>query len=67
MNAYPKLPEFDYIKPETYSEASQFLTSHVGEARPFIGGTDLFVQMRDRLYKPKYLVDVNGGDERAHF
>jgi carbon-monoxide dehydrogenase medium subunit len=60
MNAYPKLPEFDYIKPETYSEASQFLTSHVGEARPFIGGTDLFVQMRDRLYKPKYLVDVKG-------
>jgi carbon-monoxide dehydrogenase medium subunit len=60
MNAYPKLPEFDYIKPETYSEASQFLTSHDGEARPFIGGTDLFVQMRDRLYKPKYLVDVKG-------
>jgi carbon-monoxide dehydrogenase medium subunit len=60
MNAYPMLPEFDYIKPETYSEASQFLTSHVGEARPFIGGTDLFVQMRDRLYKPKYLVDVKG-------
>jgi CO/xanthine dehydrogenase FAD-binding subunit len=60
MNAYPKLPEFDYIKPETYAEASQFLTSHAGEARPFIGGTDLFVQMRDRLYKPKYLVDVKG-------
>jgi carbon-monoxide dehydrogenase medium subunit len=58
MNAYPKLPEFDYIKPETYAEASAFLTTHDGEARPFIGGTDLFVQMRDRLYKPKYLVDI---------
>lgn len=60
MNAYPKLPEFDYVKPETYADAAQFLTTHVGEARPFIGGTDLFVQMRDRLFKPKYLVDVKG-------
>jgi carbon-monoxide dehydrogenase medium subunit len=60
MNAYPKLPEFDYIKPESYQEASQFLASHAGEARPFIGGTDLFVQMRDRIFKPKYLVDIKG-------
>ncbi len=62
MNAYPKLPEFDYVKPESFPEASQFLTAHPGEARPFIGGTDLFVQMRDRLYKPKYLVDIKGLD-----
>jgi CO/xanthine dehydrogenase FAD-binding subunit len=60
MNAYPKLPEFDYVKPESYQEATQFLVSHGGEARPFTGGTDLFVQMRDRLYKPKYLVDIKG-------
>lgn len=58
MKAYPKLPEFDYVKPESYEEATQFLVSHAGEARPFTGGTDLFVQMRDRLYKPKYLVDI---------
>jgi len=62
MNAYPKLPEFDYVRPESYQEACQFLVSHAGEARPFIGGTDLFVQMRDRLYKPKYLVDIKGLD-----
>ncbi|MFN2265454.1 MAG: FAD binding domain-containing protein [Anaerolineales bacterium] len=60
MNAYPKLPEFDYIKPDSYQEASQFLASHAGEARAFIGGTDLFVQMRDRTCKPKYLVDIKG-------
>lgn len=62
MNAYPKLPEFDYIKPASYQEASQFLVSHAGEARPFIGGTDLFVQMRDKMYKPKYLVDIKALD-----
>jgi carbon-monoxide dehydrogenase medium subunit len=60
MNAYPKLPEFDYVRPESIPEACQFLSAHPGEARPFIGGTDLFVQMRDRVYKPKYLVDVKG-------
>ena len=60
MNAYPKLPEFDYIKPETYQEACSFLVAHAGEARPFTGGTDLFVQMRDKLYKPRFLVDIKG-------
>jgi len=60
MNAYPGLPEFDYVKPETFAEASQFLATHPGEARPFLGDTDLFVQMRDRAFKPKYLVDVKG-------
>jgi carbon-monoxide dehydrogenase medium subunit len=60
MNAYPRLPEFDYLKPDTLAEASEFLVTHAGEARPFIGGTDLFVQMRDRVLRPKYLVDVKG-------
>jgi carbon-monoxide dehydrogenase medium subunit len=60
MNAYPGLPEFDYIKPDTYADASEFLISHATEARPFIGGTDLFVQMRDKMLRPKYLVDVKG-------
>ena len=60
MNAYPRLPEFDYLKPDTYAEASEFLVTHAGEARPFIGGTDLFVQMRDRVLRPKFLVDVKG-------
>jgi carbon-monoxide dehydrogenase medium subunit len=58
MNSYPRLPEFEYVKPQTIDEASQFLVSHAGKARPFLGGTDLFVQMRDRAIKPEYLVDV---------
>ena len=58
MNAYPRLPDFEYVKPQTIAEASQFLVTHAGKARPFLGGTDLFVQMRDRALKPQYLVDV---------
>lgn len=60
MIPYPKLPEFTYIKPATAVEASQFLASHPMDARPFLGGTDLFVQMRDRAVETKYLVNVKG-------
>jgi carbon-monoxide dehydrogenase medium subunit len=58
----PGLPEFDYIKPASLMEASQFLAQHVGEARPFMGGTDTFVRMRDGFWKEKYIVDVKNLD-----
>jgi carbon-monoxide dehydrogenase medium subunit len=60
ITAHPGLPEFDYIKPTTLEEASVFLAQHIGEARPFIGGTDTFVRMRDGAWQDKYLVDVKG-------
>jgi CO/xanthine dehydrogenase FAD-binding subunit len=43
----PGLPEFDYLKPTSLTEASQLLAHHAGEARPLLGGTDTFVRMRD--------------------
>ena len=58
INPHPGLPDFQYIKPASLVEANQFLTQHVGEAKPFLGGTDVFVRLRDGLYKDKYLVDV---------
>lgn len=61
--AHPGLPEFDYIKPSSLAEASQFLASHPGESRPLMGGTDIFVRLRDGAWKEnKYLVDVKGLD-----
>ncbi|MBN2257342.1 MAG: xanthine dehydrogenase family protein subunit M [Anaerolineaceae bacterium] len=57
-NAHPGLPEFDYIKPATLAEASQFLVQHENESRPFMGGTDIIVRMRDGFWKDKYLVEV---------
>ena len=62
LEAHPSLPEFDYIKPKTLVEASQFLADHAGEARALLGGTDIFVRMRDGFWKDKYLVDVKGLD-----
>lgn len=58
INAHPELPEFDYVHPSTMTEASRFLFEHAGEAVPFLGGTDIFVCMRDGFICPRYLVDV---------
>ncbi len=58
----PGLPEFDYVKLTSLAAASQFLAEHAGEARPFMGGTDVFVRMRDGFWKEKYIVDVKGLD-----
>jgi len=60
LDSHPTLPEFDYIRPATLVEASQFLGEHASEARPFLGGTDVFVRMRDGFLNPRYLVDVKG-------
>jgi hypothetical protein len=62
ISAHPGLPEFDYIRPKSLAEASRFLADHPGEARPFLGGTDVFVRMRDGVWKEKYLVDVKNLD-----
>ena len=58
INTHPALPEFEYVQPATLVEASEFLASHAAEARPFLGGTDVFVRMRDGFLTPEFLVDV---------
>lgn len=62
IDSHPTLPEFDYIRPTTLLEASQFLVQYGAEARPFLGGTDVFVRMRDGFIEPKYLVDIKNLD-----
>ncbi|MCP4540862.1 MAG: xanthine dehydrogenase family protein subunit M [Chloroflexi bacterium] len=54
----PGLDTFDYVKPTSLSEASRYLAEHDGEARPLMGGTDVFVRMRDGFIHPKILMDV---------
>ena len=62
LNPHPTLPEFEYIRPATLAEASDFLSHHSDTARPFLGGTDVFVRMRDGFMMPKFLVDVKNLD-----
>jgi carbon-monoxide dehydrogenase medium subunit len=54
----PVLPSFDYIKPATPQEATRLLLKSDGQARLFMGGTDVFVRMRDGFITPKILIDV---------
>lgn len=58
INPHPGLPELEYLKPTSLTEASKFLADHAGEARPFSGGTDCFVRLRDGIWKTGTLVDV---------
>jgi carbon-monoxide dehydrogenase medium subunit len=69
LDTHPALPEFEYVRPATLAEASDFLSQHPDTARPFLGGTDIFVRMRDGFMKPEFLVDVKNlnGTNELHF
>jgi carbon-monoxide dehydrogenase medium subunit len=54
------LPEFDYIRPKSVEELTSILAKHGSEAKLMAGGTDLLVLMRDRLVRPRYVVDIKG-------
>jgi len=54
----PGLPSFDYIKPATPAEVTKLLLKRNSDARLFMGGTDVFVRMRDGFIAPKFLIDL---------
>jgi len=56
--ARPGLPRFDYVRAETADEVVRLLQERGEAARPFMGGTDLFVRMRDGVIHPQVVVDV---------
>lgn len=58
MLARPGLPEFDYIKAETPEQVFSLLKERGTDIKLLMGGTDLFVQMRDRGTGPAALLDV---------
>jgi carbon-monoxide dehydrogenase medium subunit len=58
ITTYQKLPDFVYVKPNSLYEASQFLLENSDTAAPFLGGTDLFIQLRNKIKKIKYLIDL---------
>lgn len=52
------LPKFEYYSPASFSEALELLEKYGEDAKIIAGGTDLLVSMRDRLLKPKNLIDI---------
>jgi carbon-monoxide dehydrogenase medium subunit len=49
---------FDYLEPRTINEAVSLLVQYQGMAKVIAGGTDLFNQIRLKMIKPEYIVDI---------
>lgn len=58
MLARPGLPSFDYVRATTADEVVRLLKEHGEAAQLAMGGTDLFVRMRDGFIRPQVVVDV---------
>jgi CO/xanthine dehydrogenase FAD-binding subunit len=56
--ARPGLPSFDYVRASALDEVIHLLEEHGEAARLLMGGTDLFVRMRDGFVRPRIVVDV---------
>jgi carbon-monoxide dehydrogenase medium subunit len=52
--------EFDYVKPNSLSEAVSLLTRHGAGAQVLAGGTDLVGWICDELVAPEILIDLKG-------
>lgn len=55
-----RLPSFEYLAPKSLEEASLFLKDHGSECRIMAGGTDLLPSMKQQIFKPKYLLNLQG-------
>lgn len=58
LNPNPRLPELEYIKPDSLKSAVNFLKDTASQSVPYLGGTDCFIALRDKKLLPKYLVDL---------
>jgi len=57
------LPPFHLHRPKSLEEATRALAEHAGECRVIAGGTDLVVNLRDRIDIPEHVVSVGAIDE----
>lgn len=52
------MKKFKYLKPASRGEAISILVKHGEAAYILNGGTDLIVEMRDKIIQPEYVVDI---------
>ena len=57
------MPAFDLLQPTSAADAQKLLEQHGEEAWVMAGGLDSFDWLKDRIKKPKVLVDLSGVDE----
>jgi carbon-monoxide dehydrogenase medium subunit len=49
---------FEYLEPESIESAIGLLEKYKGRARILAGGTDLVVQMRQRIIRPDFVIHI---------
>jgi xanthine dehydrogenase YagS FAD-binding subunit len=54
------MPAFDLLQPATAAEAGKLLEEHGQDAWVLAGGLDSFDWLKDRIKKPKVVVDLSG-------
>lgn len=57
------LPPFKLLRPRSIEGAVALLLKHAGEIQIVAGGTDLLPSMKQRLFTPKYLLDIRAIEE----
>lgn len=57
-----KAPAFDYLRPDSLSDALQLLAQHKDDARPLAGGQTLLATLNMRLSEPRFLLDLGALD-----
>jgi xanthine dehydrogenase YagS FAD-binding subunit len=57
------MPAFDLLQPNSAADAQKLLQQHGDEGWVMAGGLDSFDWLKDRIKKPKVLVDLSGIDE----
>src|SRR5438309_8530868 len=57
------MPAFELLQPSSVADAQQLLTRHGRDAWVLAGGMDSFDWLKDRIKKPKAVVDLSGIEE----
>jgi xanthine dehydrogenase YagS FAD-binding subunit len=57
------MPAFELLQPNSVADAQKLLSQHGEEAWVFAGGLDSFDWLKDRIKRPKVLVDLGGIQE----
>ncbi|HYL34426.1 MAG TPA: xanthine dehydrogenase family protein subunit M [Bryobacteraceae bacterium] len=57
------MPAFDLLQPSSVADAQRLLAQHGRDAWVMAGGLDSFDWLKDRIKKPKVVVDLSGIDE----
>lgn len=50
--------KFEYLKPDSIKETISILSQYGKKAQILNGGTDLIVEMRDKIIQPEYVIDI---------